>query len=405
MGLGGQVRRGEKGTSIQYWKFTDEQIKKDEQEKPVLDAEGKPVKVMIKLERPRVFYATVFNAAQIEGLPPLQKKQQTWDAIERAEHMLAASGAVIIHNVGDKAFYRPSSDSIHLPEKGLFPSADKFYATALHELGHWSGHQSRLNRDLAHPFGSEGYAREELRAEIASMLLGDALGIGHDPGQHAAYVGSWIKVLKEEPLEIYRAAADAERIQDYVLALEQKQVQDLLDNPNNLAGNIAVVTEFRKTDELTADQNKSKTEQQPLQTDYEQSPDKSEALGREGKTYIQVPYREKNQAKELGARWDRGLQSWYVPAQVDLDLFVKWRQSTDKAKTERHYLAVPYTERNCAKNAGALWDKKAKSWYVGENADKGILSRWLPESVKNQQAPAMLPHEEFAEALGIHRHW
>ena len=175
--------------------------------------------------------------------------------------------------------------------------------------------------------------------------------------------------------------------------------QDLLDNPNNLAGNIAVVTEFRKTAELTADQNKSKTEQQPLQTVYEQSPDIKEALGREGKTYVQVPYREKNQVKELGARWDRGQQSWYVPAQVDLDLFAKWRQSTDAAKTERHYLAVPYTERNFAKNAGALWDKKAKSWYVGENSDMGILSQWLPESVKNQQAPAMLPHEEFAEAL------
>ena len=86
--------------------------------------------------------------------------------------------------------------------------------------------EDRLNRDIAHPFGSEGYAKEELRAEIASMILGDELGIGHDPGQHAAYVGSWIKVLENDPLEIFRAAADAERIQDYVLGLEQKQVQE-----------------------------------------------------------------------------------------------------------------------------------------------------------------------------------
>jgi antirestriction protein ArdC/phage/plasmid primase-like uncharacterized protein len=399
-GLGGQVRRGEKGTSIQYWKFTDEQIKKDDQGKPVLDEEGKPVKVTVKLERPRVFYATVFNAEQIEGLPLLEKKQQTWDAIERAEHMLAASAAVINYTAGDKAFYRPSSDSIHLPEKGLFPSADKFYATALHELGHWTGHPSRLNRDLAHPFGSEGYAREELRAEISSMLLGDTLGIGHDPGQHAAYVGSWIKALQEDPLEIFRAAADAERIQGFLLALEQKQEQDLLENPNTLAGDNAVDREFIETEQLAANQQQTpKIEQQQTQTDYEQALDKGVALGREEKTYIQVPYTEKNQAKALGAKWDRGLQSWYVPAHVDLDLFVKWPQTTETTKTERQYLAVPYTERNSAKNAGALWDKKAKSWYAGENADMDILKQWLPENVKDQQAPAMAPREEFTEAL------
>jgi antirestriction protein ArdC len=228
--LGGQVRRGEKGTIIQYWKFTEEHIKKDDQGKTVLDDEGNPVKITVKLERPRVFYATVFNAEQIDGLPPLQKKEQTWDAIERAETILSSSGAMINHSAGGRAFYRPTSDSIHLPEKGLFPSADKYYATALHELGHWTGHESRLNRDLAHPFGSEGYSREELRAEISSMLLGDTLGIGHDPGQHAAYVGSWIKTLRDDPLEIFRAAADAEKVQAYVLGLEQKQTQELATN-------------------------------------------------------------------------------------------------------------------------------------------------------------------------------
>jgi putative DNA primase/helicase len=76
---------------------------------------------------------------------------------------------------------------------------------------------------LSHPFGSEGYGREELRAEIASMLLSGELGIGHDPGQHVAYVSSWIKALQEDPTEIFRAAADAEKIQDYVLALSQQQ--------------------------------------------------------------------------------------------------------------------------------------------------------------------------------------
>lgn len=224
--LGGQVRKGEKGTGVQYWKFTDEQTKRDDNGNPVLDGEGNPVKVVVKLERPRVFFATVFNAEQIDGLPPLEKKEVTWDPIERAENILAASGADINHNGGSRAFYRPSTDSIHLPEKGQFPTAENYYATALHELGHWTGHEDRLNRDIAHPFGSEAYAKEELRAEIASMILGEELGIGHDPGQHAAYVGSWIKALRDDPMEIFRAASDAEKIQNFVLAFEQVQVQE-----------------------------------------------------------------------------------------------------------------------------------------------------------------------------------
>jgi len=224
--VGAQVRKGEKGTPVQYWKFSEEQNKVDESGRPVLNAKGEPVKETVQLERPRVFFATVFNAEQIDGLPPIQKKEQTWSAVERAEHILKASGASITHAPGDRAFYRPATDSVHLPDRGQFPTADNYYATALHELGHWTGHPSRLDRDLAHPFGSEGYAKEELRAEIASMIVGDELGIGHDPGQHAAYVGSWIKALQDEPLEVFRAAADAEKIHDYVLAFEQKQVQE-----------------------------------------------------------------------------------------------------------------------------------------------------------------------------------
>lgn len=230
---GAQVRKGEKGTPVQYWKFSEEQDKLDDKGRPVLDAKGQPVKETVMLERPRVFFATVFNGEQIDGLPPLQPKQeQTWDAVERAEQILKASGARITHASGDRAFYRPSTDSITLPERGQFPSADRYYATALHELGHWTGHASRLARDLAHPFGSEGYAKEELRAEIASMIVGDELGIGHDPGQHAAYVGSWIKALQDDPLEVFRAAADAEKIHHYVLAFEQKQVQDQDQQPS-----------------------------------------------------------------------------------------------------------------------------------------------------------------------------
>jgi antirestriction protein ArdC/phage/plasmid primase-like uncharacterized protein len=222
-----QVRGGEKGTTIQYWKFTEERPLEVDG-KPVLDGRGQPVRQAVELERPRVFFATVFNAQQIDGLPPLAAHtEHSWDPVERAERILQASGAAIQHGERDAAYYRPMTDTIHLPDKSQFPEAAAYYAVSLHELGHWTGHARRLGRDLAHPFGSEGYAREELRAEITSMILGNEVGIGHHPERHAAYVGRWIKALRDDPLEIFRAAADAEKMCEYVLGLEHKQVQEL----------------------------------------------------------------------------------------------------------------------------------------------------------------------------------
>ena len=224
--MGAQVNKGEKGTLIQYWQWKETRPVTDDNGKPVLDAQGKPIKQTYALERPRLFTAVVFNAEQIDGLPPLTPRvAASWDAQERAEEILQKSGATITHKAGDRAFYRPSTDTIQLPNREQFDSADKYYSTALHELGHWTGHETRLNRDLKHPFGSEGYAKEELRAEIASYMLGQDLRIGFDPGQHASYVGSWIKALKEDPKEIFRAAADAEKIKGFVLGLAQQQEQ------------------------------------------------------------------------------------------------------------------------------------------------------------------------------------
>ena len=224
--IGAQVRKGEKGTTVEYWKFEEDHIKKDKDGKEVLDDKGKPIIVRHKLERPKVFYATVFNATQCDNMPPLPPKEELvkdWEIHQRAENILKNSGANIEHQRGDRAFYRPSQDKIVLPEKEQFPTVGGYYGTALHELGHWTGHESRLNRDMAHPFGSEGYAKEELRAEIASLMLSQTMGVPFDPGHHAAYVDGWVSVLENDSREIFRAAADAERIKDYVMAFEQVQ--------------------------------------------------------------------------------------------------------------------------------------------------------------------------------------
>lgn len=386
-GMDAQVRKGESGTQIQYWKFSEEELKRDAQGKPVMGQDGQPAKIVIKLERPRVFFATVFNAEQIDGLPPVIKQEHTWNALERAETILSASGAAI-HHGGDGAFYRPGTDSIHLPGREAFPTADNYYATALHELGHWTGHPERLDRDLIHPFGSEGYAKEELRAEIFSMILGDELDIGHDPGQHAAYVKSWIKVLKEDPLEIFRAAADAEKIKDYVFALELQQQQ-----------------------EQAPAQAQEQSEQQPLeQNSFMRSPDmqnQNSSAPQQGersteKTYIKVDYKERDQVKVLGAAWDKQAKSWYVPPGANMAAFAQWAVHQPEVTT-RQYLAVPSDEYQAAKAAGALWDREAKSCYIGPQGSRESLQKWLPENVKSAiQGPALSPVDELADVLRSH---
>lgn len=382
---GAQVRKGEHGTPVQYWKFSEEQPRLDANGQPVIGADGKAETVHVQLERPRVFHATVFNAEQIDDLPALQRPPPTWDVAQRAEKLLLSSGATIRHVEGDRAFYRPSTDSIQMPAKGQFPDASSYYAVALHELGHWTGHENRLGRDLSNPFGSEGYAREELRAEIASMLVGDSLGIGHDPNRHASYVASWIKALKEDPLEIFRAAADAERIHTFVMAFDQHQ-------EHKQEASVSTAAEENQRIDQALEQA-----QQP-------------------RVYLAVPFEQKDQAKALGARWDRQEQSWYVPAGVEAaPLLAQWPRREEAAgqaqatptdqpsapaqEEPRTYLAVPYVERHQAKAAGARWDGSAKSWYVGEGADMGTLGKWLPANQRQQQDPAMAAREEFGHEL------
>ncbi len=141
-GVGAEVRRGEKGPLVQYWKLNDQISVKDERGKPLKDAEGNQVYRTVQLDKPKVFSAVVFNAEQIEGLPALEFRAPPSDRHERAEAVLAASGVEIRHDQADRAFYRPATDRIHLPPRSRFKTADTFLATALHELAHYA--ESRI---------------------------------------------------------------------------------------------------------------------------------------------------------------------------------------------------------------------------------------------------------------------
>jgi antirestriction protein ArdC len=131
---GWQVRKGEKGTHVEYWKFYDERTATDAAGKPITGPDGESRKVRAELERPRVFFATVFNASQIDGLPPLERKARVyeWDPEAHAESILRGSGARIYHDQTDKAYYNRSTDDIHRPLKDQFIDASSYFCTALH---------------------------------------------------------------------------------------------------------------------------------------------------------------------------------------------------------------------------------------------------------------------------------
>lgn len=226
--LGGHVRKGEHGEKC--CRFLQKVYpERDEDGNVQRDDEGRPI---IKIVRGLKSF-TVFNVSQVEGLKLelAEEKKHEWTSVERAEKLIEASGAKISHAHQGTAYYQPMIDQIMMPERTQFRSAEGYYDTLLHELGHWTGHKSRLNRKFGNAFGTPDYAKEELRAEIASMMLGGTLGISHDVSNHAAYVKSWVKNLREDKYEIFRACADAERIQTFILGFEQKRVW-MLDEEN-----------------------------------------------------------------------------------------------------------------------------------------------------------------------------
>lgn len=327
---GGKVKKGEKGTPIHYWKFHEDRIKKDENGNKVYDDKGKPVKIRVELDHPRVFYTTVFNAEQIEGVP--EKKftapvMEEWERHKRCESIIENYDVEVIHKPQDRAYYHPHFDHVVMPERGQFKSADLYYATLLHELAHSSGHESRLNRDMGGGFGSEQYAKEELRAEIASMFLGQELQIGHDPSQHIAYLESWAKVVKDDPKEIFKAVKDADAINQYLLSFDKglersaesdiaKEVENQQEQ-NNLEEQVEVeLEEVVKTNEAQVGLPPS-----------QENETETEANIATKNTYLYVPFEEKDEAKALGAKWDKENKSWYAPQGSDLDSFSRWREA------------------------------------------------------------------------------
>ena len=213
--MGGQVRKGEHGTHCVFYKPWEAQ----ETNTDTGETETKTGAVLK--------FFRVFNLDQIDGIDaPTPEPRPAFVAIENAERILAASPAPI-HIGGTQACYRPATDTIHLPPREAFINPEAFYSTALHEMCHSSGHESRLNRDFSGRFGTEAHAFEELIAELGSAFLNADLGIiGSTLQDHADYLASWVKILKEDKKAILTAAAQASKAHAFIKGLiaDQEQV-------------------------------------------------------------------------------------------------------------------------------------------------------------------------------------
>lgn len=212
--LGGQVRRGEQGSLVVY----ADKIRRSEKDSDTGEE--------TKREIPFMRGYTVFCVDQIDGLPA-QYYAAVAPAIDpvkriaRAESFFAATGAVIRQG-GNQAFYTVTHDHVQMPPFEAFRDAESYYATLAHECTHWTRHPSRLDRDFGRKrFGDEGYAMEELVAELGSAFLCADLSLTPEVREdHAAYIAGWLRVLKDDKRAIFTAASHAQRAADYLNGLQ-----------------------------------------------------------------------------------------------------------------------------------------------------------------------------------------
>ncbi|HEX6032896.1 MAG TPA: zincin-like metallopeptidase domain-containing protein, partial [Anaerolineales bacterium] len=208
---GGHVRKGEKSTLVVFVKPIEK-----EEEDPETGEMVKKAKLILRDYR-------VFNVSQCDNLPEKYTKLEERREVPDPEFdsWIKRTGANVSHG-GDRACYIPSLDAIRMPHRRDFESKEHYSATMLHELGHWTGHESRLNRNLTGRFGEMAYAAEELIAELTAAFLCADMGINGD-FRVAGYIESWLKLLGNDKRAVFTAASGAQKAADLLKELASKE--------------------------------------------------------------------------------------------------------------------------------------------------------------------------------------
>ncbi len=206
---GAQVRKGEKATTVVFWKFANESGESQD------DGSETPA------GRSRLLFTrgySVFNAAQVDGYTPKNDPEASMpDRIAHADAFFTAVGASVRHG-GNEAFYSPASDHIQMPPLGAFAESIAYYSVLAHEHTHWTAAAARCDRQLGKRFGDNAYAAEELIAELGAAFTCAHLGLSTEPRpDHAQYLQSWLKVLKADSKAIFTAASKAQQACDWLI--------------------------------------------------------------------------------------------------------------------------------------------------------------------------------------------
>ena len=223
--LGGTVRKGEKSSLVIFWNIGEERTIVNRE----TGTERKSKPVLLR-------YYSVFNLTQTEGIAEklgLEKQVPVVPSIADCEAIATGMPNPPAREQSDRAWYTPAADSVGMPARELFASPEAFYATLFHELTHSTGHASRLNRTgimEKHSFGDEDYSREELVAEMGASMLAGICGISPAVlNNSAAYLATWIQVLKGDSKLLVQAASAAQKAADYIRGISQKSVGEVAD--------------------------------------------------------------------------------------------------------------------------------------------------------------------------------
>lgn len=278
---GYKVKKGAKGVPIELYKIIDKRTRKDadiaaikEEIKDMTFAERQAFKKENLQSFARTYY--VFNASDVAGIEPYRAPNLTPADIsvrnERIERVIAGSQAPIFYDGNGQNFYRPTTDEIHLTDRAAFTSDEFFYNTALHEMAHSTGHSSRLNRPGG-TRGSKEYAREELVAEIASVLTAAEFGLNHSDRvieNSAEYVRSWAQLIRDNPQSLIDATFDASRATDYICDAERQFEQSRENTQKERAksgawagkvnGKLVIIGEW-ETHDISEHSNEPRSEQ------------------------------------------------------------------------------------------------------------------------------------------------
>jgi len=255
--------------------------------------------VGVPLSRPHTVLITVFNAEVLDGVKTLERAPFEAEALPFGRAMLAAMGSQIVHDQSVRTFYVQSRDEVHLPAPDRFRNEAEYLAKAVHESLHATSHATRLNRDIGRSFTTMEYAREEMRTQIASLLLSSRTGLLFSAAGHEQHTPSWVEILRGNPAEIYQIGKESEQMVEFAMQR---------------------VRQFELTQTKT---------QAPAQDLAGERPPKKKwrpDTGPHERIYLFVPYEERMEAKKLGARLDetRTPKQWYILANRKSEPFAKW---------------------------------------------------------------------------------